>query len=109
MYIRTSYKENTTIRHNQSPKQGDFFQNQTGAKLCGMALRILLNNRENYQINNNERNQMKRVAIVMAIAIALTGAIAVGQYRKQQINDYAKRNNCTWTYDYYINAEPICK
>lgn len=74
-----------------------------------IALRILLNNRENYQINNNERNQMKKVAIVVAIAIALTGAIAVGQYRKQQINDYAERNNCTWTYDYYINAEPICK
>lgn len=52
---------------------------------------------------------MKKIAIVLAIAIALTGAAMVGKYRQQQIEDYAERNNCTWTYDYYINAEPICK
>lgn len=52
---------------------------------------------------------MKKIAIVMAIAIALMGASMIGKYRQQQINDYAERNNCTWTYDYYINAEPICK
>lgn len=51
---------------------------------------------------------MKKIAIVVAI-LAITGAVMVGQYRQQQINEYAERNNCTWTYDYYINAEPICK
>lgn len=50
---------------------------------------------------------MKKIAIVMAIAFTM--ALIIGNYRQQQIEDYAERNNCTWVYDYYINAEPICK
>lgn len=49
---------------------------------------------------------MKKLAIVGAIIIALTGAVMVGNYRKKNLEEYARRNNCEWSYYY---DEPVCK
>ena len=48
----------------------------------------------------------KKLAIAGAILIALTGAMAIGNYRAKNLEEYAERNNCQWTYYY---DKPICK
>lgn len=49
---------------------------------------------------------MKKIAIAIAIILVFAGAFAIGNYRRHNIEEYAKRNNCTWTYYY---DEPICE
>jgi hypothetical protein len=48
----------------------------------------------------------KKFAIVVAILLALAGAMAVGNYRAKNLEEYAQRNNCEWTYYY---DKPICR
>ena len=48
----------------------------------------------------------KKLAIAGAILIALAGAMAIGDYRAKNLEEYAERNNCQWTYYY---EKPICK
>lgn len=49
---------------------------------------------------------MKKIAIAIAIITVFAGAFAIGNYRRHNIEEYAKRNNCTWSYYY---DEPICE
>ena len=48
----------------------------------------------------------KKLAIAGAILLALAGAMAIGNYRAKNLEEYAERNNFQWT-DYY--DKPICK
>lgn len=48
----------------------------------------------------------KKLAIAGAILLALAGAMAIGNYRANNLEEYAERNNCQWTYYY---DKPICK
>jgi hypothetical protein len=48
----------------------------------------------------------KRIAIVLAVVAVLAIAVAIGQYRQNNLDEYARRNNCTWSYYY---DQPICK
>lgn len=48
----------------------------------------------------------KKLAIAGAILLALAGAMAIGNYRAKNLEEYAESNNCQWTYYY---DKPICK
>lgn len=48
----------------------------------------------------------KKLAIVGAVLLLIAGACAIGNYRRHNIEEYAERNNCTWTYYY---DKPICQ
>lgn len=55
-------------------------------------------------------NKTKKVVIVLAAMAALYGvADFIGAQRMARMDEYAKANNCTWHYSWYINEEPVCK
>lgn len=49
---------------------------------------------------------IKKIAVVVAIIGTISGACCIGAIRAKHLEEYAERNNCTWTYYY---DEPICK
>lgn len=48
----------------------------------------------------------KKLVVAAAILVAFAGALAIGNYRANNLKEYAERNNCEWTYYY---DKPICK
>lgn len=55
-------------------------------------------------------NKIKKAITVVLAGVAVFSAIALYNYHKDsQMDAYARENNCTWHYDYYINKPPICK
>lgn len=52
----------------------------------------------------------KKLLIVLAALAALsTIAGLIGDAREARMDAYAKENNCTWHYSWYVNEEPVCK
>jgi hypothetical protein len=52
----------------------------------------------------------KKLLIVLAALAALsTIAGLIGDAREARMEAYAKANNCTWHYSWYVNEEPVCK
>ncbi len=53
---------------------------------------------------------MKKKIIILIVFLAVFAmAYTHGQYKKNRMEEYARQNNCTWIYDYYITEEPVCK
>ena len=60
--------------------------------------------------NKNMQIKIKKAITVVLAGVAVLSAIALYNLHKDsQMDAYARENNCTWHYDYYINKPPICK
>lgn len=51
----------------------------------------------------------KTILTLIVVGAVLGAALWHGKLEKQRMEAYAVANNCTWTYDYYITEQPICK
>ena len=51
----------------------------------------------------------KTILTIIAVGAIASVAIIHGNAEQQRMDEYAIANNCTWSYDYYITEQPICK
>jgi hypothetical protein len=51
----------------------------------------------------------KTILTLIAVGAVLMIAVWHGKIERQRMEAYAVANNCTWSYDYYITEQPICK
>jgi hypothetical protein len=54
---------------------------------------------------------MIKKIILSLIAVGAIAIVAVwhGALEQQRMDEYAIANNCSWSYDYYMTEQPICK
>ena len=53
---------------------------------------------------------MRKKAAILITVLAVLGAVYLhDRHEQNRMEEYAKQNNCTWIYDYYITEQPVCK
>ena len=53
---------------------------------------------------------MKKATAILIVVLAVVGVVYIhGQHEQNRMEEYAAQHGCTWTYDYYITEQPVCK